>query len=490
MPSPGSLSAVRRWPLLALLPALLLAAQAGPALAQSVPGLPVNAPAPPGPTPPSPTQPSATQPSPVAAVAVTAPTFRFQDALAGLSASAQYRQPQLTLAAAQAQAQAAQAATGFTAGLSGSASCGGTSTDSTGAVTGSGSLSASVTASASLPVLPWATANLSAESAARRYAVAQEAFAQAVAALKTTVEQAYGRAVTAQLNLTIAQNSLTLSQRQLTQVTAFQVNNNATVQNVQTAQAAVETGTVAVASAQNELASSRRALGTLVGRDLSAAVLDGNLAAEVAGVVLPAQQAALVAAQAFSPALASAQKGVTDAQAAVSTAERNRRLPAATVTAQYGPGTGTVRSGLSTSLNVQTGLLSASYSQPLSSSTGNGSASFALGLSASFNVLDPAADGALKVAQLQLQQAQAGVTVQQATLSQGLLDAYSAAQVAVQSLPARVISVSAYTTALETARARLVAGLSTETDVLNAEIALAQALRDLNRARATAKSGR
>lgn len=487
MSSPGSLSVARRFPLLALLPALLFAAQASPALAQSAPGTPINAPAQPSPAVPSPASTSPATTSPATLAGVAAPTFGFQDALTGLSASAQYRQLQLTLAAAQVQAQAAQAATGFTAGVSGSASYGSsTTTDSTGTATEGTSLSANLTASASLPVLPWSAANLSAQSAARSYAVAQVTFAQAVAALKTAVEQAYGRAVTAQLNLSIAQNSLTLSQRQLTQVTAFQANNNATVQSVQAAQAAVQTATVAVVSAQNELDSSRRALGTLVGRDLSAAVFDGNLASAVAGVALPAQQAALVAAQAFSPALASAQKAVTDAQTAVTTAERNRRLPAATVTAQYGPGSGTGRSGLSTSLNVQTGLLSASYSQPLSSASSSGSASFALGLSASFNVLDPAADGALKVAQLQLQQAQVGVTVQQATLNQGLLDAYSAAQVAAQSILARVSSVTAYTTALDTARARLAAGLSTETDVLNAEIALAQALRDLNSAQIAA----
>ncbi|WP_456832321.1 TolC family protein [Deinococcus sp. UYEF24] len=439
-------------------------------------------------TAPSSTTPLQTAPTTsVIAPALAAPTFTFQQALAGLTASAQYRQLQLTLSAAQVQAQTAQASTGLTAGVSGTLGyASGSSTDASGVVTDTSSLSGTVVASASLPVLPWSTANLNAQAAARSYAVAQVSFAQNVAFLKTNLELAYGRVVTAQLNLSIARNSLTLAQRQLAQVTAFQTNNNATVQSVQAAQSAAQTAAVAVVSAQNELDSSRRALGTLVGQDLSAAVLNTDLSAEVTGVALPSQQAALVGAQAFSPLLASAQRAVTDAQVAVQTAERNRRLPATSVNASYGPGSSSARSGLSTSLNVQTGLLSASYTQPVLGSSGSGSASFSLGLSASFNVLDPAADGSLKLAQVQLQQAQTAVTVQQDSVAQTLVDAYSAAQVAAQSIAARASSVTAYTTALATSRARLTAGLATETEVLNAEIALAQAVRDLNSAQVLA----
>ena len=483
--------------------ALLLLGAAGPVLAQTAPATQTapaaqtapGSPAQASPAPPAPVQDLTAPAAPTTPSAPTAelPTFTLQLALAGLSASAQYRQLLLTLSAAQVQAQTAQAATGVTAGVGGTLGyAGGSSTDSGGVVTDASSLSGTLMASASLPVLPWAAANLSAQSAARSYAVAQVNFAQAVAALKTTVELAYGRAVTAQLNLSVARNSLTLSQRQLAQVTAFQVDNNATVQSVQAAQSSAQTAAVAVVSAQNELDSSRRALGTLVGQDLKTAILDTDLSAELAGALLPSQTAALVGAQAFSPLLASARRAVIDAQVAVRTAERDRRLPAATVNASYGSGSSSARNGLSTSLNVQSGLLSASYTQPVlggGSSTGSRSgsgASFALGLSANFNVLDPAADGALRLAQVQLQQAQAAVTVQQDSVSQALLDAYSAAQVAAQSIAARAGSVTAYTTALATARARLTAGLATETEVLSAEIALAQAARDLNSAQVTA----
>lgn len=525
MSSSGRSPSTRLSPLLTLLPALLLGTQLGSALAQTSPvqatpiqttPLPVTpgvttpstspvqvtpiqttplqvtpgqiAPAPTAPVP-SVTVPSTAVPVQTTSTAVstsaTTPDFSFQDALAGLTASAQYRQLQLTLQAAQVQAQAAQAATGVTAGLSGNAGYAtGSTTDSTGKVTDTSALTASVVASASLPVLPWATANLSAQAAGRSYAVAQASYAQNVAFLKTNLELAYGRTVTAQLNLSIAGNNLTLARRQLAQVTAFRADNNATVQSVQSAQAAVQTAVVAVSSARNELDSARRALGTLVGRDLSAAVVDPDLRAAVTGVALPTQAAALAAAQAFSPLVASAQKAVTDAQVNLSTAERDRRLPAATLSASYGPGSSSARSGLSAGLNVQTGLLSASYTQPLLSgatSTASGS-SFALGLSASFNVLDPSADGTLKLAQVGLEQAQVAVTVQQASVAQTLIDAYNTAQVAAASLTARQSSVTAYTTALATSRARFTAGLATETEVLNAEIALAQAVRDLTSA--------
>jgi len=532
MSSSGRPPSARRLPLLALLPALFLGAQLGPALAQTSQTSPVQAtpiqttplPVTPGVTTPSTTPvqvtpiqttplqvtpgqiapaptapvPSVTTPGTVVPVQTTTPavqtqaatpTFSFQDALAGLTASAQYLQLQLTLQAAQVQAQAAQAATGVTAGVSGSAAyaTGSTTDSTTGKVTDTSALTASVVASASLPVLPWATANLSAQAAQRSYAVAQVSYAQNVAFLKTNLELAYGRAVAAQLNLSIARNNLTLSQRQLAQVTAFRANNNATVQSVQTAQAAVQTAVVAVSSAQNELDSARRALGTLVGRDLSTAVVDPDLRAAVTQVALPTQAAALAAAQAFSPLVASAQKAVIDAQVGLTTAERNRRLPSASVTASYGPGSSSARSGLSAGLNVQTGLLSASYTQPLLSGTASAAgSSFALGLNASFNVLDPSADGALKLAQVQLQQAQVAVTVQQASVAQTLVDAYNSAQVAAASIAARQSSVTAYTTALATSRARFTAGLATETEVLNAEIALAQAVRDLTSAQVLA----
>jgi outer membrane protein len=474
-PTPSDTSPVQVTPIQTT-PLQITPSQIAPTPAVPASPVPVPTPAEPAPT------------TSVIAPALETPTFTFQQALAGLTASAQYRQLQLTLSAAQVQAMAAQASTGLTAGVSGTLGyASGSSTDSSGVVSDTSSLSGTVVASASLPVLPWATANLTAQAAARSYAVAQVSFAQNVAFLKTNLELAYGRAVTAQLNLSIVQNSLTLSQRQLAQVTAFQANNNATVQSVQAAQSAAQTAAVAVVSAQNELDSSRRALGTLVGQDLSVAVLNTDLSAAVAGVALPSQQAALVGAQAFSPLLANAQRAVTDALVAVQTAERNRRLPATSVNASYGPGSSSARSGLSTSLNVQTGLLSASYTQPvLGGSSTSGGASFALGLSASFNVLDPAADGTLKLAQVQLQQAQTTVTVQQDSVAQSLVDAYNAAQVAAQSIAARASSVTAYTTALAISRARLTAGLATETEVLNAEIALAQAARDLNSAQVLA----
>ncbi len=426
------------------------------------------------------------QTAPLQTSAVQTTPFTLQDALAGLGTSSASRQLQLALQSAQVQAQAAQASTGFTAGVSGSAgySAGGSSTGSSGTVTTGSSVSASVGITASLPVLPWAAATLGAQSAARSLKVAQVTYAQGTAALQTTLEQAYGRAVTAQLNLAALGSTLALARRQLAQVTAFQAENNATAVSVHTAQAALQTAQTSLQGAQNEFDSARRALGILTGRDLAGASFSPDLSAALAGAALPGLPAALAAAQNFSPALATAQKAVADAQASVSNAERARRLPAATLSADYGPGSSGSRSGLSGSLNLQSGVASVGYTQPIGG--GAGSSSFSLGLSASFNVLDPAADGALKVAQLGLQQSQLALVVQQASLIQSLQDSYSAAALAASSVLPRQTGVAAYTTAVNVARDRLTAGLATETDVLNAEIALAQAVRDLNSAQISA----
>ena len=453
---------------------LSLALLLGAALAQSVPVQP------PPVTPPAQTAP-----------ATDAPPLSLTDALAAGTASAQSRQAQLALQVAQAQLQAAQASTGFTAGINSSLS-----TD-LGATSG---LAGSVGATLSLPLLPWSSANLAAQSAARAYAAAQATFAQATLTLNTTLEGAYGRAVTAELNLGVVQAQAQLAGRQLSQTQAFYADNNATLPALQSAQAAVQDAQTALLRAQAERTSARRALGTLVGRDLSDVALNPDLSGPP---LLASQDAALAAARRFSPALLDAQNAVQSAQAALDAARRARDLPAATLSTSLASGSGTSRSGLTAGLNLSSGVASAGYSLPFtlggsSASTGSsgGTAtttsaagtglSFALALSASFNLLDPAADGALKVAGLQLQAAQAALTVQRQALDQGLLDAYSAAQIAAQAVPARQTSVQSDVTALATARTRLTLGLATQSEVLGAEIALAQAQLALTQAQLSA----
>ncbi len=416
-----------------------------------------------------------------------APVYSLTDTLAAVTASAQYKQAKLALDTAQAQTQAAQAATGLTAGVNaGLTPALDSSVAADGSTQASASLSGTVGATLSLPLLPWSGAQLAAQSAARSLTLARATFAQATLTLAVNAEQAYGRGVTAQLNVEIATSQLILTQRQLAQVRAFYANNNATLPAVQAAEAAVQDAQTAVLRAQAEGESARRALGNLVEQDLNSAALNPDLGASSP---LPGQDAALGAARRFSPALAGAQLAVQNAQATLATARRSRDVPATSFTASYGTGAGTGRTGLSAGLNLTSGVGSVAYSQPFSrgsAAPGSSATSFALGVSASFNVLDPAADGAVKVAALQLQQAQAALSIQTQTTDQALKDAYSAAQIAAQAIPARQTSVAGYTGALDTARTRLAAGLATETEVLTAQIALSQAARDLNSAQLAA----
>ena len=242
-----------------------------PASAQSAPAQPAAAQ--PAPVQTAPTTPAKTTATPTTATpeARAAAPFTLSDALAGLSTSAQYRQAQLAL----------KYRPGAASGSAGEFRPDGGRErqpepgqrqhhrhrrhDHQQYLPGHDRAGASV----SLPVLPWSAANLAAQSAARAYAVARATFAQTSAALTASTELAFGRAVTAQLNLSIAQSSLVASAAAAGAAPGVSGRRKCHLaQSVQSAQAAVQDAQTALLRAQAELDSARRALGTLTGRTI------------------------------------------------------------------------------------------------------------------------------------------------------------------------------------------------------------------------------
>ncbi|MFC4454396.1 TolC family protein [Deinococcus sonorensis] len=427
------------------------------------------------------------EPAPAAPPAAQAPTapvsgaaITLDQALAALPGSVAYQRVQLALASAQAQYDAARAAGGLTAGVSGNGSY---SSAGTTAQDGSASSATTLSATATLsaPLLPWSNAALGLQQATRSLATARANFAQGVAGLRVSVYQAYAKGVAAQQNLEIATRSLQLAERTLAQQQAAQALNNATAATVQGAQASVLSAQTTQRQAQADLDSARRALGNLTARDLSGATFEAT-GSDVPA--LPTLEQALAAARTFSPDLQAAQAALQAAQSTLAQAQRDRAIPAATLTAGYG-----AASKLTASLNVQSGVGSLSYSQPLlggASGSGSSAASFTLGLNASFNVLDPGADAQIRSDQVAVQSAQAAVLAQQQTVEQTLRDTYSSAQIAQQAIRDREAALTQTTTALNTAQARLQAGTGTETELQQAQLAQLQAQRDLIAARFTA----
>ena len=416
----------------------------------------------------------ATPPSPPASASPAAPAaapFTLGDALNLLPNSPQWRQADLAYQAAQQALRSAQAGAGLSLAAGGSASVVG------------GSLSASVDASASLNVLPWSSTNDAIRSAERALVTARTTLATTRAKLRLTVTQQYFAARLAEQDLAVAQQTSALRQALLAAATAQRVQNTATQETLLTRQADAQQAAASLASAQSSLQTGTFALAGTLGVTLtgvtfsSAASLPddpGDLNALVARAL--AQRAEVVGAT----------ESLASAQADLDAARRSRSLPALSATLKYGgSGSGAGGTSLSTGLDLQSGDLTASFSQPLTGSQNGGSLS--LGVSASYAILDPAADAKIASAQLSVSSAQTGLALARQTVEQDVRQQVAQLAAARGALEAARTRVQAAQTALDTTRAQLAAGLAVATDVTSAQLNLLSANRDLENALETAQ---
>ncbi|ULH15470.1 TolC family protein [Deinococcus sp. KNUC1210] len=415
--------------------------------------------------------------------APAAPTIlTLQQAFAALQQAPGWRSAALQYQSAQQNLDAARAR----AGLSLSA---GADVTAVKAPIDSGSLGASVTVSAqaAINVLPWSSAQDSIRQATRALYRAGLDQRDAQNQLAITAAQTYLTILQDQAALALAQAQLGVAQRGLEVARAQQQSGTLTQENVLDKQAAQE-------QAQNTLDNARSALDTAVRQlfntlgltapDPSSVQFSG--AAPVPAAPAPLDTITERALLGRSEVL-KARSNLEDAQAALSSAQRDRNLPNVSVSAQLGQfasasSTTTSSNGntLSSSLNFKTGALSASASLPLSSSSLP--YSLALGLSGSVAILDPSGDATLHSAQTSVQSAQLSLQSAIDSVKLDVQQKYAQAQNALSGLTAPRTALQRAQVALASTQARLQAGLATALDVQQAQLAVQQAQNTLDTA--------
>ena len=429
------------------------------------------------------TVPAATPPT------VSAPAPRnltLTQALAALGNSPQIKSANLALAAAQNSLNAAQAALNLNVAVGGNANYTSLPATSSAGITAK-STTGSLNLTATAGVLPWSGNRVALQQAQLSLNYAKAVRQENINNIRVNAVQQYQNAYLAQLNVTASNQALTSAQQSLAAAQVQRGQNNATQQTLLQAQAAVQSAQASLSAAQSALETARRSLAATLGITLDGAVfvtppsLPGSLDQTGLTSLGIADVSSLVnQTLASSSAVVLAQNNLANAQINLETLQRNRRLPNLTVSASYGPG-GT---GLNTGLNLVAGTVSAGYTQPLSSSGAANSLSIAL--SGSYNIYSPAADAQITAAQAQVSQTQLSLTLARQTAELTVRQNYDAALNALSAVASRITLEQSALVALQTAQARLKAGLATQNDVVAAQAAYAQAQSATQTARAAA----
>lgn len=441
--------------------------------------------------------PATAQPAPVAPPApATVGSLTLAQALASLTQAPGWRGAALQYLSASQSLDAARARAGL------SVSAGASVTAAKVPIDGDWTTSTTLNLQAAINVLPWSSSKLSVIQATRALYRAGLDQRDSQNTLALSVVQGYLNAQQAVAALSAAQAQQRLAEQQLTVAQSQQAAGVLTQENLLSAQASQQQAAGAVAEAAGTLDVALRQLyntlgnvpPTLAGLPVSATSFSSRPAVPAAPAGLDVLLAR--AAQGRSEILKAA-SDQSDAQAALAAARLDRLLPDLSVSAQYGQlastSTGTAGTTVSSGLNLKTGQLTASASLPLnqnsSSGTGTGTTpptSLALGLSGSFSLLNPVADATTQSAQTAVAAADLSLANARATVDLDVRQKYAGLQNALLGLNAPRTLLARAQTALESARARLQAGLAAPLDVQQAELNVAQAQNTLDAAVNTA----
>jgi outer membrane protein len=183
-----------------------------------------------------------------------------------------------------------------------------------------------------------------------------------------------------------------------------------------------------------------------------------------------------------------AKSRVGDAEDALTNAQRDRLLPAASLNLGVGQFAGQTQTGaaLNTGLNFQTGTVTGSASVPVvyPQLAPNQPIGTTITVSAQITVpvVAPGADARIASAQSSLNSAQAGLETARRAADLDVRQRFNDALIAGERLGVTRLGLQNAKLALETAQTRFTAGLNTSLDVQSAEIAVRQAERDLENA--------
>jgi len=396
------------------------------------------------------------------------------DALAALPASPGWQKADLDYRSAADALAAADAAAGLQVSAGGSVN----RTDTIAGSGGRSGTSAKLSVTASATVLPWAPADAGIANARASLQVAALARVDARNALVLTLEQQYFAARLAGTAAAVAQDAADQARAKLEAARAQRAQGQLSEAGLAQAEAAAANARAALAQAQAGRDLARRALFATLGRPAS----------DVALITPPPQDAGPATALDQLLAAGIAQRGdvqtaqikADQARRSLSTSAAQRWIPSASIDLGVSGSDATggqAGLGVSAGLDFQKGVVSGTASYPLAPAGSPVATQLSIGASVSIPLNAPAASAAVGSARTAVASAEAALAATRRSAELDIRQRYAAWQAAQATLAADRASEAAARQSLDTAQARLDAGLATTLDVGDARLAYRQAQR-------------
>ncbi len=334
-----------------------------------------------------------------------------------------------------------------------------------------------VNATASLPLLPWASQFDDIRKAERTFARAKLDVRDSRNTLFIGVNTQYFNLRVAALDLELASNTLILRENQLKTALTQRSNNQITLEQFATSQQNLESAKISANQAENTLELNQQTLAnTLDQIELSLAISSPPTPA----ALLPLEnllKTALIDRTDTQKAI----YALRDAEDNLTIAQRDRWLPASSINL----GVSDSGANLNTSLNLQTGSLSigGSYQPPTTPSTGT---TISISASISLPVIAPTGDARITSAQTALNSAKQNLERSKKSAELDVRQKYSETQNAIRRIELSKKALENAKNAFSTTQTRVNAGSQTKNDLETSRLAMQQAERDLENTIVTA----
>lgn len=334
-----------------------------------------------------------------------------------------------------------------------------------------GGQSAALGLHASLGVLPWAGHSVAVARAERQWQLAQAKLRETLREEQSQVAQAYFGVLLAEKDLILAEQTLNLRERQHWIGEQQRSQENLSAEQLAGLALAREQAKAQHAGAQQALDYARRSLQLVLGMTTEE-TLNVQLTSMPPRLPLASLTAAQLPEIEVSSELLTARANVANAREALDEARRAVQ-PDLNAKIHYGQ-TG---AGLNAQFDYKRGQVTANYLLPLEKSTAP--AYFDASVSGTYLLYSPAEYAAISAAEVALTQAQwsLNITEQKTRLDQR--NQRNSAQRDEQAMNAAISQKELSMLAVETARARMKAGIASADEVTQAELNLLEAERSL-----------
>jgi outer membrane protein len=403
--------------------------------------------------------------------AQSTPELTLEQALRALPNSLEWQQADLTYLNAQKSLDSARAAAGLRVNAGADTSLGFPSS-------GNSSQTLSVSATASLTVLPWSSTFDAVRSAERALARAELDRTDSRNTLALNLFNQYFTARLSSTDVELGKTNLNLSEAQLKVATAQQKNGQISKDTLLNVQKNLETSKLNLEQALNTLEVNRLTVWNSLNLEISDAVFS-SIPSERSLSTLSLDDLTKKALEKRSD-VQKALSRISDAQDALSSAQRDRVLPNASVNLGV---TNTSAGSLSSGLNLQTGSLSVTGTVPIvantTTTTTSAASNLTISASVSFAIVAPSADTKISSAETTLESAKKTLEQTKQTAKLDVRQKYNDAKLTLAKLNLAKTTSSNAEKSFETAKARFDAGLSAPNDLEQSRINVLQAERDL-----------